>query len=95
MKTRKMTLNPTRNNRKKEKNNPEKICKTNESFVMAVGKKKKEEIDKNRRKQTNLLEFSAKNKEKRKKTRQTTLLLTHFDEKIFSRAFFSSPAIED
>jgi len=35
---------------------------------MAVGKKKrKKEIDKNRRKQTNLFEFAAKNKAKRKK----------------------------
>ena len=36
---------------------------------MAVGKKKKnkKEIDKNRRRQTNLFEFAAKNKEKRKK----------------------------
>ena len=36
---------------------------------MAVGKKQKnkKEIDKNRRRQTNLFEFAAKNKEKRKK----------------------------
>jgi len=35
---------------------------------MAVGKKKtRKKLTKNRRKQTNLFEFAAKNKEKRKK----------------------------
>jgi len=34
---------------------------------MAVGKKKRKEIDKNRREQTNLFEFAAKNKEKKNK----------------------------
>ena len=68
MKTRKMTQNPTRNNRKKKKNNPEKICKTNESFVMAVGKKKKErnwqKIDDNKQIYLNL---PPKTKRKEKK----------------------------
>lgn len=76
------------------KNNPEKICKTNESFVMAVGKKKKEEIDKNRRKQTNLFEFAAKNKEKRKNSLNHFAVDTFWRENILPR-FFSSPAIED
>jgi hypothetical protein len=46
-------------------------------------------LTKNRRKtnKKNLFEFAAKNKEK-KKTRQITLLLTHFDEKKCSPALF-------
>ena len=59
---------------------------------MAVGKKKKQErnwkkIDENKQIYLNL---PPKTKRKEKKTRQTTLLLTHFDEKIFSRSFFFS-----
>ena len=47
MKTRKMTQNLTRNNREKKENYPEKICKTKRIIiVMAVGMKKKKEIDK-------------------------------------------------
>jgi len=33
---------------------------------MAVGKKKRKKLTKNRRKQTNLFEFAAKNKERKK-----------------------------
>ena len=55
---------------------------------MAVGKKKKEEIDKNRRKQTNLLEFAAKNKEKRKKNSSNHFAVdTFWRENILPRFF--------
>ena len=60
---------------------------------MAVGKKKKKEIDKNRRKQTNLFEFAAKNKEKKNSSNHFAVD-TFWRENILPR-FFSSPAIED
>jgi len=57
---------------------------------MAVGKKKKTrkkltKIDKDKQIYLNLPP-----KTKRKEKNSSTLLLTHFDEKIFSRAFFFS-----
>ena len=59
---------------------------------MAVGKKKKTrkkltKIDEDKQIYLNL---PPKTKTKRKEKNSSTLLLTHFDEKIFSRAFFFS-----
>jgi len=57
---------------------------------MAVGKKKKTRKKLTKIDEDKQIYLNLPPKTKRKEKNSSTLLLTHFDEKIFSRAFFFS-----